>query len=99
MLLGRLFAYHDAQLYRVGANHQQLAVNRARCAMRHYQRGGAMTFDNAGAAQNYRNIIATNVQKVAFGNYDTDRPVLGQAGRFDTRSLEDVYTQAGDLFR
>jgi catalase len=31
MLQGRLFAYHDAQLYRVGTNHQHLPVNAARC--------------------------------------------------------------------
>src|SRR5690606_5999165 len=30
MLQGRLFGYHDAQLYRVGTNHQHLPVNRPR---------------------------------------------------------------------
>ncbi|HET7865689.1 MAG TPA: catalase, partial [Burkholderiaceae bacterium] len=42
MLQGRLFAYHDAQLYRVGTNHQHLPVNQPRCPVHNQQRDGAM---------------------------------------------------------
>jgi catalase len=42
MLQGRLFAYHDAQLYRVGTNHQHLPVNAPRCPFHNQQRDGAM---------------------------------------------------------
>jgi catalase len=38
MLQARLFAYHDAQLYRVGTNHQHLPVNRPRCPFHNQQR-------------------------------------------------------------
>jgi len=41
MLQGRLFAYNDAHRYRLGANYEQLPVNRPR-AMASYQRDGFM---------------------------------------------------------
>ncbi|MBD5020949.1 catalase, partial [Xanthomonas citri pv. citri] len=44
MLQGRLFAYHDAHRYRVGANHQALPINRARNKVNNYQRDGQMRF-------------------------------------------------------
>jgi catalase len=53
MLQARLFAYHDAQLYRVGTNHQHLPVNRPRCPFHNQQRDGAMAIANGGAAPNY----------------------------------------------
>jgi catalase len=99
MLQGRLFAYHDAQLYRVGTNHQQLAVNRARCPVHHQQRDGAMAFDNGGSAPNYANVIADGTNPAGFGHGDAGWPLDGVAGRHDQRGTEDDYTQAGDLFR
>ncbi len=45
MLQGRVFAYADAQRYRIGTNHQQLPVNAPRCPYQNYQRDGAMRFD------------------------------------------------------
>jgi catalase len=38
MLQGRLFAYHDARLHRVGMSHQHLPVNRPRCPFHNQQR-------------------------------------------------------------
>ena len=38
MLQGRLFAYHDAHRYRVGANHQMLPINRPKVEVNNYQR-------------------------------------------------------------
>jgi catalase len=42
MLQGRLFAYHDAQRYRLGANYQQLPVNAPKVKVLNYQRDGFM---------------------------------------------------------
>lgn len=42
MLQGRLFSYHDAHLYRLGANYQQLAVNSPKAKTMTYQRDGLM---------------------------------------------------------
>ena len=42
MLQGRLFSYHDAHRYRLGANFQQLPVNAPKVEMLNYQRDGFM---------------------------------------------------------
>lgn len=99
MLQGRLFAYHDAQLYRVGTNHQQLPVNRPRCPVHHQQRDGAMALDNGGAAPNYANVEAAGTRALGFGHGDAGWTLQGDAGRHDARGTEDDYTQAGNLFR
>jgi len=99
MLQGRLFAYHDAQLYRVGTNHQQLPVNRPRCPVHHQQRDGSMAFDNGGSAQNYANVDVARPVARGFGHGDAGWPLEGVAGRYDPRIEDDDYTQAGNLFR
>jgi catalase len=99
MLQGRLFAYHDAQLYRVGTNHQQLPVNRPRCPFHHQQRDGAMAFDNGGAAPNYAAVEPPKADTAGFGHGDAGWPVQGVAGRHEPRAADDPYTQAGNLFR
>jgi len=99
MLQGRLFAYHDAQLYRVGTNHQHLAVNRPRCPFHNQQRDGAMAIDNGGAATNYEAVNAAGSRPLGFGHGDPGWTVDGVAGRYDPRGTEDDHSQAGNLFR
>jgi catalase len=99
MLQGRLFAYHDAQLYRVGTNHQQLPVNAPRCPFHNHQRDGAMTFNNPGGAPNYATVEAQGSDPQGLGHGDPGWPLEGHTGRFDARGTEDDYTQAGNLFR
>lgn len=99
MLQGRLFAYHDAQLYRVGTNHQHLPVNRPRCPVHHQQRDGAMAIGNGGAAPNYEAVKAAGTAPSGFGHGDAGWPVSGVAGRHDERGSADDFTQAGNLFR
>ena len=99
MLQGRLFAYHDAQLYRVGTNHQQLPVNRPRCPFHHQQRDGGMAFDNGGAAANYDPVVGTGSDSRGFGHGDAGWALEGVAGRHDARGMDDDFTQAGNLFR
>ncbi len=48
MLLGRNFAYADAQRYRIGTNFQQLPVNKPKCPVHSYNFEGTMTFDHTG---------------------------------------------------
>jgi catalase len=94
MLQGRLFAYHDAQLYRVGTNHQQLPVNRPRCPFHHQQRDGAMATENFAAQTNYAPVDARGSAQ-----QETGLPLEGRAGRYDPRATDDDFTQAGNLFR
>jgi catalase len=54
MLQGRLFSYHDAHRYRLGANFMQLAVNRAKAKALNYQRDGFMrTMSEHEGSPNY----------------------------------------------
>jgi catalase len=99
MLQGRLFGYHDAQLYRVGTNHQHLPVNAPRCPFSNQQRDGQMAIANSGAAPNYSVVNAAGTQPSGFGHGDTGWALSGGAGRFDARGTEDDFTQAGNLFR
>ena len=57
MLQGRLFAYHDAHRYRLGANYQQLPVNAPKGMVTNYQRDGFMRRDSGfeGAPNYYPN--------------------------------------------
>jgi catalase len=99
MLQARLFAYHDAQLYRVGTNHQHLPVNRPRCPFHNQQRDGAMATANGGSSANYDPVRAGSPAAGGFGHGDAGWQLEGVAGRYDTRALDDHYTQAGNLFR
>ncbi len=54
MFQGRLFAYGDAQRYRLGVNHSQIPVNAARCPVHSFHRDGAMRVDgNFGSTKGY----------------------------------------------
>ncbi len=99
MLQGRLFAYHDAQLYRVGTNHQQLPVNSPRCPFHNQQRDGAMAIANGGAARNYEAVQSRGTSPDGFGHGDPGWLLDGVAGRYDERGMSDDTTQAGNLFR
>ncbi len=54
LLSGRLFAYRDAQFYRLGRNHDQLPINSCKFAIRNYERDGFMNVgSNGGSGPNY----------------------------------------------
>lgn len=99
LLQGRVFAYHDTQLYRVGTNHQHLPVNRARCPIFNQQRDGSMTILDPGAAANYAPVDSAGTRPVGLGHGEPGLPLEGAAGRYDSRGSDDYYTQAGYLFR
>jgi catalase len=99
MLQGRLFAYHDAQLHRVGTNHQHLSVNRSRCPFQSQQRDGQMAIDNGGSAANYENVDSAGTSPGGFGHGDRGWALSGVAGRYDERGNSDDFAQAGNLYR
>lgn len=98
MLQARIFAYADAQRYRLGANHEQLPVNRPKNEVNNYQRSGAMRFgDNGGGSVNY--------EPNSFGGPKEDKSagepplkISGDAARYNHREGNDDYSQAGKLF-
>jgi catalase len=95
----RILSYGDAQRYRVGANHQTLPVNAARCPVDNYQRDGAMRFDgNGGGAVNYQpNSFGGPVEDPSIK--EPPLPIGDLADRYDQRQGNDDYAQAGALFR
>ena len=109
MLQARLFAYQDAQRYRIGANVNQLPVNAPRCPVNHYQRDAAMAGmkcpyghdNNQGSGVNfYPNDQKANGAPVPAPDVgEPPMPILGEAWvkAYDT-SGEDYYSQAGALY-
>ncbi|ALM50222.1 catalase [Flavobacterium psychrophilum] len=102
MLQGRLLSYPDAHRYRLGANYEQIPVNRCPFMVNNYQRDGQMRVDgNGGSNPNYfpnsfDNIVADQSYKEPAWDLDNNR-----ADWYD-RNAEgenDHYTQPGNLFR
>jgi catalase len=100
MLQGRLFSYGDTQRYRLGVNHNQIPVNRARCPVHGYHRDGAMRVDgNYGSALGY--------EPNSYGEWqeqpDFREPPLVLEGAADHWNFreddDDYYAQPGALFR
>ena len=48
MLMGRIFSYHDTHLHRIGANYEQLPINRPRSPCTPTTRTAQMTYRHAG---------------------------------------------------
>lgn len=102
MLQGRILSYPDAQRYRLGANYEQIPVNRCPFMVANYQRDGAMRVDgNGGSAPNYfpnsfDNIYEDESYKQPAWSLESDI-----ADWYDRNAPgeNDHYTQPGDLFR
>lgn len=100
-LQGRLFAYGDAQRYRLGINHNQIPVNRAKCEVNDYHRDGAMRVDgNYGAAPAY----TPNSADVWSPQPEVTEPPLDLEGamyRFDPKDdpTDDNFRAGGNLYR
>jgi catalase len=99
MLQGRLFAYGDAQRYRLGTNHHLIPVNAPRCPVHSYHRDGTMRVDgNHGGTLGY--------EPNSYGEWeeqpDFAEPPLsldGAADHWNHRDDTDYYSQPGALFR
>ncbi|TPD66931.1 catalase [Flavobacterium microcysteis] len=102
MLQGRLLSYPDAHRYRLGANYEQIPVNRCPFATNNYQRDGQMRIDgNGGSAPNYfpnsfDNIVVDQSYKEPAWTLESN--VAGWYDR-NAEGENDHYTQPGNLFR
>nr|PJZ92082.1 hypothetical protein CH379_15130 [Leptospira ellisii] len=98
MLQGRLFAYPDAQRYRLGVQYQQLPVNRSKNETNVYHRDGSVKFLHDGDFDNYEpNGFDGPKQDPSFA--EPPLRISGDADRYDSHKDNDDYTQAGDLYR
>lgn len=57
VLQSRLFSYPDTHRHRLGANYQQLPVNKPLAPVANFQRDGPMAFDNQGTRPNYQSSL------------------------------------------
>lgn len=99
MLQGRLFAYGDAQRYRLGVNHHLIPVNRPRCPFHSFHRDGQMrTDDNLGDTLAYEpNSYHEWQDQPQF----TEPPqnICGDSGHWDYANDDaDYYAQPRALF-
>jgi catalase len=100
-LQGRLFAYGDAQRYRLGVNYNQIPVNRAKCEVNDYHRDGFMRTDsNFGGAPAY----TPNSYGWWAPQPDAAEPPLDLEGamwRYDPKDdpTDDCFHSGGDLYR
>jgi catalase len=99
MLQGRLFAYTDAQRYRLGVNFDSLPINAPHCPVHNYHRDGSMRFnDNGGGSANYE---PNSFHGPVEDKTKNDPPLIleGDAFNYDARIDKDYYTQPGLLYR
>lgn len=100
MLQGRLFSYGDAQRYRLGVNHDQIPVNRARCPIHSFHRDGQMRVDgNEGARKGYSpNSIGEWQTRHAQYSYSPSHEGSMRHNPYEDRE-DNCFYQAGDLYR
>jgi catalase len=100
-LQGRIFAYGDAQRYRLGVNHHEIPVNKAKCQVNDYHRDGAMRTDgNYGAAPAYTpNSYGSWEAQPQFAEPPLD--LEGAMWRYDPKDdpTDDCFRAGGDLWR
>ncbi|WP_233238676.1 catalase [Bordetella sp. LUAb4] len=100
VLQARMFAYSDAQRYRLGVNHHQIPVNAARCPVHSNHRDGSMRIDgNYGGLPHYEpNSYGQWQEQPAYR--EPPLKLQGDADFWDFRADDaDYYQQPGDLFR
>lgn len=99
MLQGRLFSYKDTQQARIGANYQQLPINKPVCPFSNNQRdGNSRHVIDRGKVSYHKNLLAENTlsevppDKGGFVTYPST--VEGLKQRKTADSFKDHYTQA-----
>lgn len=99
MLQGRLFAYGDAQRYRLGVNHHLIPVNRPRCPFHSFHRDGQMRTDgNLGSTLSYEpNSYHEWQAQPQF--QEPSQHICGDSGHWDyANDDDDYYAQPRALF-
>ena len=96
LLQGRLFGYKDAERYRLGANYEQLPINRPVNEVHNYERDGFMSQGQDGSVNYEPNSKGGPVE-------DNDARMHGDAVQGQTEYSrpydKDYYSAAGRLYR
>lgn len=96
VLQGRLFGYKDAARYRLGANYDQLKVNRPVNEVNNYHRDGFMSQGHDGSA-NYEPNSVNGPTEVPSAKITPDQ-LAGETGHFKPYDTDNV-SAAGELYR
>jgi catalase len=101
MLLGRAFAYNDAQRNRIGANFHQLPVNQPKVPVHTYMFDGPMAYHHSGSAPVYAPNTGGRPWADNTGAVDEGWEADGQMVRdaYTLRSDDDDFSQPGNLVR
>ena len=99
MLLARTISYADAHRARLGVNYKQIPVNRPKCPVRSYTKGGAMRVDNVHDpvyVPNSKGGPHADPQAYPANNvWEADGPMVRQA--YTLRADDDDFGQANNL--
>ncbi|WP_394202514.1 catalase [Shewanella waksmanii] len=97
LLQGRIFSYADTQLYRLGANHSQLPINRATVEVRNHNQEGAANMSVASSEVNYQ---ASRQLDLADDNqYRAVNTALAGTVQQGAIDKQDNFSQAGIFYR
>ena len=101
MLQGRILAYPDAHRYRLGANYEQIPVNRPIVPVHNHQRDGFMNINgNSGDSPNY---YPNSFDDIGVDKSYKEPPLKLDSDIADiydrNENNDDHYTQPGMLFR
>lgn len=97
MLQGRLFAYADTQMYRLGANYQQLPINAPHVKLNNNSQDGAMNASGRKDEINYEPSGIKSLDQDAKYKY-TQTPVAGTTQQRMTGKPRNFF-QAGEYYR
>jgi catalase len=97
MLQGRLFAYADTQMYRLGANYMDLPINRPVVPVVNNNQDGAMNFDDRKGEVNYE---PSTMHELAQDSQDkSSRTPLSGTTQQEAIHKKMLFGQAGDFYR
>src|SRR5690606_19469094 len=101
MLLGRAFAYHDAQRHRIGANFHQLPVNKPKVPVNTYMFDGHMAYEHSGNqpvyAPNSEGRASADTSGKAEDGWEADGEMVRSS--YTLHAEDDDFTQPGILVR
>ena len=99
LLQGRLFAYTDAHLYRIGTHYEKLPVNRPIVEVNNYYLDGVMNFEKPKEINAYYEPNSFNGPKEDPSYKEPPFPVDGDGYRYDFREDDsDYFSQPRALF-
>ena len=97
LLQGRVFSYSDTQLYRLGANHQQLPVNRPLNGVTNFNQNGNANSGQTASDVNYEPSRIRPLEVDPGARYSE----TALSGTTQQRAIkkQENFKQAGDLYR